>query len=79
MKTIYFDTNIYDHIYKKDCITDAGVHLLYEKVQNKSLLIVQSLFNIEEIFSAFETDYNLAIGELTILKSFATTVVTPRK
>ena len=71
MKIIYFDTNIYNHIHKKDCIADAGIQLLYEKVQNKSLLIVQSLFNIEEIFSAFEKDCNLAIGELTILKSFA--------
>jgi predicted nucleic-acid-binding protein len=51
-RTAYFDTNVFDHIYKRDGITDKQVEQLHSCVRTSKLSIVFSYINLEEILSA---------------------------
>ncbi|MEI6125079.1 MAG: hypothetical protein WCQ99_00860 [Pseudomonadota bacterium] len=71
MQTIYFDTNIYDHIYKNDGITLSDYTYLNLKIKNNNISILPSILNIEEIYSALKYNHVLVVEELKLIKNLA--------
>ncbi len=68
---IYFDTNIYHHIYKRYHITEADYKILVSAIETRQIIIFPSLLNIEEILGAFEKNPNIARAKIKLLIKLA--------
>lgn len=70
-KTVYFDTNVFDHIHKKIGVTDADLLTLRSAVKASKLSILLSILNIEETVSVLKSNLALAIAELQLILELA--------
>ena len=64
---IYFDTNIYHHIFKRYHITDSDYKALVYAIQTREIIIFPSLLNIEEMLGAFEKYPHIARKKIKLL------------
>ncbi len=62
----YFDTNVYDHIYKRMDISDAELHSLRTSIEVGKINIIASILNLEEIIPILSND-ELFKGELSLI------------
>lgn len=79
-KEVYFDTNVYTHIYKaingaasKECggISNFDVQQLAKLVKSDKLRIVASHTNIEEVISAYLTVASEVLGKMKLIGKLA--------
>lgn len=72
MKTVYFDTNVYTHIYnREDGITDADVLKLKQSIKMDKIRILASIEVAEETMSAIFAAPKEAIGRLKLIHKLA--------
>lgn len=65
-KTVYFDTNVFDHIHKGIDVTEADRLALRSAVENGRISILLSVLNLEEALCALEQSPTQAIAELRL-------------
>jgi hypothetical protein len=63
-ESVYLDTNVFDHLYKKLGISDADVEILFSAVAQQRVSILLSVLNIEETLCALESDRTLAVRQI---------------
>jgi hypothetical protein len=69
MKEVYFDTNIYTHIYNRQReVTDADVEKLFAAVRADKLRIYTSTQVLEETISAIPSAEKEALGRLKLIR-----------
>jgi predicted nucleic acid-binding protein len=68
LHTVYFDTNIFDHLHKGICVTPADVQFLKQRVSDGRLSILLSMINLEEVLMAVPTHRALALAELQLME-----------
>jgi predicted nucleic acid-binding protein len=71
MKTVYFDTNVYTHIYTRDGVTEADVLRLKELIKADKIRILSSIEVAEETMSAIFAAPKEAIGRLKLIHKLA--------
>ena len=72
MKTVYFDTNVYSHIYKRLYgITDADVEKLIAKIRADKLRVYLSSALLEETTSAILSAEKESISRLRLIHNIA--------
>lgn len=70
-KTVYFDTNVFDHIHKGIGVTEADWLALRSAVQKGRISILLSILNLEEALCALEQSRTQAIEELQLILELA--------
>lgn len=70
-KTVYLDTNVFDHIHKGIDVTEADLLALRSAVENGRISILLSVLNLEEALCAFEQSPTQAIAELRLTLELA--------
>src|SRR3990172_3700096 len=69
IKTVYFDTNIFDHIHTgKSGVTEADRHALRSAIKAGRISIILSIWNIEEVLAAPESSPDIAVAEFQLMK-----------
>lgn len=72
MKTVYFDTNVYRHLYKlEDGITEAEVKRFKALIRADKVRVLLSTQVVEETISAAPSVPKEAIGRLNLMHSLA--------
>jgi hypothetical protein len=69
--TVYFDTNIFDHLYKGIRATPGDVQFLKQRVSDGRLSILVSVINLEEMLMMVPSDRALAVEELQLMDELA--------
>ncbi len=64
---VYFDTNVFDHIYKKIGVTETDLQVLWNAVTEGRLSIIFSVINIEEVLAALKSKPAVALHELWLI------------
>src|SRR3989442_7170650 len=70
-KTVYFDTNVFDHIHKGIDITEADRLALRSAVENGRISVLLSLLNLEEALCILEQSKTHAIAEVQLILELA--------
>src|SRR5262245_24876348 len=66
--SVYFDTNTFDHIYKRiGGVTAADLELLKLRIKEGDVRVRFSIVNIEEVLLAVQKDAAVAFGELRLI------------
>jgi hypothetical protein len=68
---VYFDTNVYDHIYKGIGVTADDVALLRGRIQEGRVLLRPGILNFEETLAAVSTAPGIAFPELRLIVELA--------
>jgi hypothetical protein len=69
---VYFDTNVFDHLYKKAAgITEQDLQALRSTVYSGKVSILPSTLDVEEILSALNSCPDLALAELQLMHELA--------
>lgn len=71
IRNVYFDTNVWDHIYKGVHVSESDFQALSRAVKAGEISVLLSLTNLEEVLSALRSRRGLAIGELRLILSLA--------
>ncbi len=72
MKEVYFDTNIYTHIYNRQAgITDDDIAKLLALIRADKIRILTSVTVLEETVGAIPTDPKEAVGRLKLIRKLA--------
>lgn len=64
---VYFDTNVFDHVYKKIGVSKPDLLVLDSAVKTGKISILLSIVNLEEVLCALESCPDLAIAELQFI------------
>ena len=67
IRTVYFDTNVFDHIYKGIDVTESGQLLLRAAVETGRISILLSVLNLEETIGVLEKSHAHAIAVLQLM------------
>lgn len=67
IRTVYFDTNVFDHIYKGIDIAESAQHLLRLAVETGRISILLSVLNFEEIMGLLEKSNAQAVAVLRLM------------
>ncbi len=70
-KTVYFDTNVFDHIHKGIGVTEADRLALRSAVKTGRISLVLSFLNLEEVLSSMESSPSQANAELQLILDLA--------
>ena len=70
-KTVYLDTNVFDHIQKRHGVTDEDFHALREAVKDKKLSVVASFLNIEEVMFTIQLSPPKGRAQLELILELA--------
>ncbi len=68
LNTVYFDTNIFDHLHKGIRVTPDDVQFLKQHVSDGRLSILASIVNLEEVLTMASRDRDLAVKELQLIE-----------
>jgi hypothetical protein len=68
---VYFDTNVYSHIFKRNKLTDADIRKLERAVENADVRVFTSFPVIEETNAARLTALDEANERLELIRTFA--------
>ncbi len=71
MKIAYFDTNVFDQIYKQVTVSEADQIALRSAVDEGKICILLSILNLEEVISALKSRHDLAIAEINLILNLA--------
>lgn len=71
MKIAYFDTNVFDQIYKQLAVREADQIALRSAVDEGKICILLSILNLEEVISALKSRPDLAIAEINLILNLA--------
>lgn len=66
-KTVYFDTNVFDHIYKGIDVTETDGLALQSAVNGGEISILLSFLNLEEAVCGLKKSLTQPIGELQLI------------
>ena len=66
-RKVYFDTNVFDHIYKRIGVSESDLSSLYSAVKTGKISVLLSIANLEETVSALASCPNLAKEELRLI------------
>ena len=66
-RNVYFDTNVFDHIYKRIGVSETDLLALKSAVKTGKIFVLLSIVNLEETLSALEPYPNLATEELRLI------------
>lgn len=64
---VYFDTNVFDHIYKKVEVSKSDLLVLHSAIKGGKISVLLSWENLEEALSALKLDPGLAKAELRLM------------
>jgi len=70
-KTVYFDTNVFDHIHKGIGVTEDDRLALRSAVKTGRISLVLSFLNLEEVLSSMESSPSQANAELQLILDLA--------
>jgi len=66
-KTVYFDTNVFDHIHKQIGVSEDDLLALRAAVKTGKIAILLSILNFEETLSILESSPSLPVTELQLI------------
>ena len=66
-KTVYFDTNVFDHIHKQIGVTEADLLAPRAAVKTGKIAILSSILNFEETLSILESSPSLSVTVLQLI------------
>src|SRR5215218_5094468 len=66
-KTVYFDTNVFDHIHKQIGVSEDDLLALRAAVKTGKIAILLSILNLEETLSILESSPSLPVTELQLI------------
>lgn len=67
IRNVYFDTNVFDHIYKRISISESDLLTLDSAVKTGKISVLPSITNFEEVVPVLASRPNLAIAELRLI------------
>jgi len=67
IRNVYFDTNVFDHIYKRTSISESDLLALDSAVKTGKISVLPSITNFEEVVCVLVSRPNLAIAELRLI------------